>query len=51
MNDDRSTLIRIMTQSEADWNNHDLEKVMGLFHDDVVFEYWHGATVSEKKAL
>lgn len=33
------------------WNRHDLDAVMDLFHDDVVFVHWNGVTVSGKKAL
>jgi len=33
------------------WNEHDIERVMNLFHEDVVFENWTGAKVIGKKAL
>jgi len=33
------------------WNNHDLEGVMGLIHDDIYFENWDGTSVVGKKAL
>ena len=33
------------------WENHDLEGVMTLFHEEVVFENWTGARVKGKKAL
>jgi len=33
------------------WNSHDLEGVMELFHDEIVFESWHGETVRGKRAL
>ncbi len=33
------------------WNEHNLEGVMSLFHEDVIFESWSGAKVKGKKAL
>jgi ketosteroid isomerase-like protein len=47
----REELINSITQWELSWNNHNLEEVMALFHDEVYFEHWHGARVQGKKAL
>lgn len=33
------------------WNRHDLEAVMSLFHDDVLFENWTGQRVQGKRLL
>ena len=33
------------------WNAHDLDTIMELFHEDVVFENWTGARVRGKTAL
>ena len=33
------------------WENHDLDAVMTLFHEEVVFENWTGARVKGKNAL
>ena len=33
------------------WNQHDLDRVMDLFHDEVIFENWTGAKVKGKRAL
>jgi ketosteroid isomerase-like protein len=33
------------------WNEHDLDEVMELFHDEVLFEHWTGARVRGKKSL
>ena len=33
------------------WNDHNLDVVMALFHDEVRFENWTGATVRGKRAL
>jgi ketosteroid isomerase-like protein len=33
------------------WDNHDLEGVMKLFHDEVLFENWTGGKARGKEAL
>jgi ketosteroid isomerase-like protein len=33
------------------WNNHNLAKVMDLFHEDVFFENWTGAYIKGKNNL
>jgi ketosteroid isomerase-like protein len=33
------------------WDNHDLEGVMNLFHDEVLFENWTGGKVKGKESL
>lgn len=33
------------------WNNHDLEGVLSLIHEDIVFENWNGDVVNGKSAL
>ena len=33
------------------WDNHDLDGVMALFHDEVTFDNWTGGTVKGKAAL
>lgn len=33
------------------WNKHDLEGVMDLLHDEIVFENWTGAKIVGKKLL
>ena len=33
------------------WDNHHLEGVLELFHDEVLFENWTGAKVKGKEAL
>ena len=35
----------------AAWNAHDLDGVMELFHDDIVFENWTGGQARGKEAL
>ena len=33
------------------WDNHDLDGVMALFHDEVVFDNWTGGIAKGKSAL
>ena len=33
------------------WDDHDLEGVMALFHDDVLFENWTGGQAEGKEAV
>ncbi|MFB0532164.1 MAG: nuclear transport factor 2 family protein, partial [Desulfatiglandales bacterium] len=33
------------------WNNHDLNGVMELFHDEVLFENWTGGKAKGKETL
>lgn len=33
------------------WDDHDLEGVMKLFHDDILFENWTGGKAQGKEAL
>jgi ketosteroid isomerase-like protein len=47
----REELIDLIIRWELAWNDHDIDGVMALFHDDVYFEHWHGATVKGKKSL
>jgi len=35
----REELINAMTQWELAWNDHDIDGVIALFHDDVCFEH------------
>lgn len=41
----------IMTEWNEAWNDHDLDKVLDLFNDDIVFENWTGARVQGKDVL
>lgn len=33
------------------WNSHNLDGVMGLIHEDIIFENWTGEIISGKKSL
>ena len=35
----------------ASWDNHDLDGVMALFHEDILFENWTGGKARGKDAL
>jgi ketosteroid isomerase-like protein len=47
----REALKKTMTDWLQAWNTHDIDGVMALFHNDVFFEHWHGASVSGKENL
>lgn len=47
----REEIISAMVEWEKHWNEHDIDGVMDLLHDEVVFEHWHGARVQGKQNL
>jgi ketosteroid isomerase-like protein len=47
----QNEILELMTQWETHWNRHDLDGVMALFHDQVLFEHWNGAKIQGKEAL
>ena len=47
----REEIIKAMTVWETAWNDHNIDGVMELFHEDVFFQHWHGAKVQGKEAL
>ena len=47
----RERTIGILTPCNEAWNDHDLDRVMDLLHDDVEFENWTGGRVRGKAAL
>lgn len=48
---DREKTIEILNRWNDAWNDHDLERVMELLHDEVVFENWTGGRAAGKEAL
>ncbi len=42
---------RALARWNEAWNCHDLDGVMDLFHDDIVFENWTGVRVEGKEHL
>jgi ketosteroid isomerase-like protein len=47
----RQNIEKALKQWHLAWANHDLEGVMKLFHEDVIFENWTGGKAIGKEAL
>jgi len=47
----RNEIQKALKQWNLAWDKHDLQGVMALFHDEVVFENWTGAKARGKEAL
>ena len=47
----KSELIPIFKEWLKAWNEHNLEDVMNLMHEDVVFENWNGSKIKGKKLV
>jgi hypothetical protein len=47
----RKEIDSALTEWMQAWNSHDLEGVMSLFHDEVIFENWSGGRVEGKQNL
>ena len=47
----REETIALLSRWNDAWNEHDLDRVMELLHDDVEFENWTGGRVAGKEAL
>ncbi|MCP4669253.1 MAG: nuclear transport factor 2 family protein [Deltaproteobacteria bacterium] len=47
----REEITKALTRWNAAWDNHDLEGVMELFHDAVLFDNWTGGRVKGKENL
>jgi len=47
----REEIMEAMTQWGKAWDNHDIDGVMELFHDDVLFNNWTGGKADGKEAL
>lgn len=41
----------LLTKWNHAWDEHDLDGVMELFHEDILFENWTGGRVQGKRAL
>ena len=48
---DRSKTIDALTRWNDAWNEHNLDRVMELLHDEVEFENWTSGRVKGKEAL
>jgi ketosteroid isomerase-like protein len=47
----RTEIVNTLTEWTRAWNDHDLDTIVQLFHDDVLFENWTGAAVRGRDAL
>ena len=47
----RHEIARALKKWNQAWDEHELEGVMALFHDDIAFENWTGGQVQGKEAL
>jgi ketosteroid isomerase-like protein len=47
----KQQIIDTLTDWNNAWNEHDIDKVAALFHDDIVFENWTGAKIDGAAAL
>lgn len=47
----KAEMLRLFEGWLVAWGKHDLDGVMALMHDDVVFENWTGACIAGKRAL
>jgi hypothetical protein len=47
----REEIMTALQEWNHAWENHDMDGVMKLFHDDVYFENWTGGHVKGKKTL
>jgi len=51
MNLSKSKILPLFNEWLLAWNEHNLNEVMKLFHDDIVFEHWTGTKVIGKDLL
>ena len=47
----RNEIENALTKWNLAWDNHDLERVMDLFHENIQFDSWAGQKVQGKEAL
>jgi ketosteroid isomerase-like protein len=47
----REEIIKALNRWSIAWDNHDIDGVIELFHDEVLFENWTGGRVKGKEAL
>jgi len=47
----RAEIEKVLVQWQKAWNKHDLDGVMDLFHEEVLFENWTGGKVRGKEDL
>ena len=47
----RKEIKKALAEWNAAWDNHDIDGVMELFHDEVLFDNWTGGTAKGKEDL
>ncbi len=47
----REEIKKALVEWNAAWDNHDLDGVMELFHDDILFDNWTGGQAKGKENL
>jgi len=47
----KQRIMEEMARNSVAWENHDLEGVLVLYHDDIYFENWTGGNAKGKQAL
>ncbi|MBW2515115.1 MAG: nuclear transport factor 2 family protein [Deltaproteobacteria bacterium] len=47
----REEIEKALTKWNLAWDRHDLEGVMELFHEEILFDNWTGGSVKGKEAL
>ncbi len=47
----KNEMRHILTEWYKAWNGHDLDNVIELFHDHVLFQNWTGTDINGKKSL
>ena len=47
----RNEILKALARWNRAWDDHDLDGVMALFHENIVFENWTGARAEGKEVL
>ena len=47
----RNEILRALAKWNQAWNQHDLDGVMALFHEDIIFDNWTGGRAQGKENL
>jgi ketosteroid isomerase-like protein len=47
----RKEIVEALSRWNEAWDNHNIDGVMELFHDDILFENWTGGRAQGKEAL
>jgi ketosteroid isomerase-like protein len=47
----KTEILKALAKWNKAWDNHDLNGVMALFHENIVFENWTGGRAEGKEAL